>query len=96
MNTNDQPSKHLDETHVATGRQPFRAHTREGEEGTDTHRELSKVAYVLGRAAKHHQRRDEHLAELHLAALVRYAPLTEALADAHDSLLRMIGPGGAT
>jgi hypothetical protein len=48
----------------------------------DTRRALSTVADVLSRAVLHHRRRDEHDAEMILARLTAYSPITCALDDA--------------
>lgn len=52
----------------------------------DTRRALSTVADVLSRAARHHRRRDEHDAEMSLARLTAYSPITCALDDALNTV----------
>jgi hypothetical protein len=47
-----------------------------------TRRALSTVADVLSRAVRHHRRRDEHDAEISLARITAYSPITYALDDA--------------
>ncbi|SDD86299.1 hypothetical protein [Actinokineospora iranica] len=56
----------------------------------DTRHELSTVAIAVHRALTHHQRRDEHDADLANAPRVTYSPITRALDDALDTLRRLL------
>jgi putative hemolysin len=52
--------------------------------------DLVKVLDVLERARTFHKRRDEMNAEVHMAAEVRYSPLTSELSAACDRLYGFI------
>jgi len=54
-------------------------------------RELQKVLDVLYRARAFHRDRDSMNASTHLAAEVRWAPLTSALMTACETLEKVVG-----
>ncbi|SDL18653.1 hypothetical protein SAMN04488074_109226 [Lentzea albidocapillata subsp. violacea] len=56
----------------------------------ETRAALTGVAKTLDRALAHHQARDRHDAEVALARLVAYSPITQAIDDALDIVRRLL------
>lgn len=56
----------------------------------ETRDALTGVAETLDRALTHHQARDRYDAEVALARLVAYSPITQALDDALDTVRRLL------
>ncbi|KJK50279.1 hypothetical protein UK23_11485 [Lentzea aerocolonigenes] len=62
----------------------------------ETRDALTGVAETLDRALTHHQARDRHDAEVALARLVAYSPITQALDDALDTVRRLLDAAPTT